>query len=102
MCVVDETGKIVWRGIIDTHPEMLASALKRCEGKLTKVGLESGPFTPHLFRQLMAMGYPMVRMDAGRPMRLRVGGSRATRPTSSLWPDAADRLVLAGARQVAG
>src|SRR6202022_4467842 len=37
-----EAGKIVWRGIVDTHPRMLAAALKRFEGKLAKVGLESG------------------------------------------------------------
>ena len=45
---------------------MLAAALKRFDGKLAKVGLESGPFTPHLFRSLAAMGYPMVCMDARR------------------------------------
>ena len=66
VCVVDEVGKIVFRGIVDTHPEMLAAALKRFDGKLAKVGLESGPFTPHLFRSLAAMGYPMVCMDARR------------------------------------
>jgi transposase len=66
MCVVDEAGKIVWRGMVDTHPQMLAAALKRFDGKLAKVGLESGPFTPHLFRALAAMGYPMVCMDARR------------------------------------
>jgi transposase len=66
VCVVDEVGKIVFRGIVDTHPEMLAAALKRFDGKLAKVGLESGAFTPHLFRSLAAMSYPMVCMDARR------------------------------------
>jgi transposase len=66
VCVVDEAGKIVWRGVVDTHPEMIDAALKRFDGKLAKVGLESGPFTPHLFRSLAAMGYPMVCMDARR------------------------------------
>lgn len=66
VCVVDRTGKIVWQGMVDTHPEMIAAALKRWQGKLEKVGLESGPFTPHLHRSLAAMGYPMVCMDARR------------------------------------
>jgi transposase len=48
VCAVDETRKIVWRGMIDIHPEMLAAALQRFESKLAHVGLESGPFTPHL------------------------------------------------------
>jgi transposase len=66
MCIVDEKGKIVWQGMVDTHPEMIAAALKRFQGQLAKVGLESGPFTPHLHRALAAMGYPMVCMDARR------------------------------------
>jgi transposase len=66
ICVVDRAGKIVWQGMVDTHPEMIAAALKRWQGMLEKVGLESGPFTPHLHRMLAAMGYPMVCMDARR------------------------------------
>lgn len=66
MCVVDEQGKIIWQGMVDTHPEMIAAALKRFQGQLAKVGLESGPFTPHLHRALTAMGYPVVCMDARR------------------------------------
>ena len=66
VCVVDEAGRIVWQGMVDTHPEMIAAALKRFRGKLAKVGLESGPFTPHLHRSLAAQDYPMVCMDARR------------------------------------
>lgn len=66
VCVVDDAGKIVWQGMVDTHPEMMASALQRFRGKLAKVGLESGPFTPHLHRSLAAQDFPMVCMDARR------------------------------------
>lgn len=66
ICVVDGTGRIVWQGTADTHPEMIAAALKRWRGKLDKVGLESGPFTPHLHRALEADDFPMVCMDARR------------------------------------
>ncbi len=66
VCVVDEAGKIVWQGMVDTHPEMIAAALQRFRGKLAKVGLESGPFTPHLHRTLAAQDFPMVCMDARR------------------------------------
>ena len=58
VCVIDGSGKAVWRGIVDTHPEMIDAALQRFKGSLDKVGLESGPFTPHLFRSLEALGYP--------------------------------------------
>jgi transposase len=66
VCVVDESGKIIWRGMVDTHPEFIDAALKRFHGQLAKVGLETGPFTPHLFRSLAALGHPMVCMDARR------------------------------------
>ena len=45
---------------------MIDAALQRFKGALDKVGLESGPFTPHLFRSLEALGYPMICMDARR------------------------------------
>jgi transposase len=66
VCVIDAAGKIVWCGMVDTRREMIDAALKRFAGKFSKVGLESGPFTAHLFRSLAAMGYPMVCMDARR------------------------------------
>lgn len=66
VCIVDETGRIVWQGMVDTHPDMLDACLKRWRGKLVHVGLESGPFTPHLHRSLAAMDFPMVCMDARR------------------------------------
>ena len=66
ICVIDGSGKTVWRGSADTHPEMIDGALERFKGSLDKVGLESGPFTPHLFRSLQAIGYPMICMDARR------------------------------------
>ena len=45
---------------------MIDGALRPFKGSLDKVGLESGPFTPHLFRSLEAIGYPMICMDARR------------------------------------
>jgi transposase len=42
VCVVDEAGRIVWREVVDTHPEALSRALQHWGGKLAKIGLESG------------------------------------------------------------
>ena len=64
VCVVDEAGRIVWRGVVDTHPEALSRALQRWGGKLAKVGLESGAMTPWLARELAKAGFPVVCMDA--------------------------------------
>jgi hypothetical protein len=52
ICVIDGSGKTVWRATVDTHPEMIDGALQRFKGSLDNVGLESGTFTPHLFRSL--------------------------------------------------
>jgi transposase len=64
VCVVDEAGRIVWRGVVDTHPEALCRALQRWGGKLAKIGLESGSMTPWLARELAKAGFPVVCMDA--------------------------------------
>ena len=64
VCVVDEAGRSVWRGVVDTHPEALSRALQRWGGKLAKVGLESGSMTPWLARELAKAGFPVVCMDA--------------------------------------
>lgn len=66
VCIVDETGKILWQGMVDTHPEIIAAALKRGPGQLERVGLETGSLTPHLYRALAAEGFAMVCMDARR------------------------------------
>lgn len=47
--ILDDAGKVVWRGMADTQPEMIDAALRRLKGELSKVELESGPVTPHLF-----------------------------------------------------
>src|SRR5664279_88368 len=52
--------------MVDTHPEFIDAALKRFHGQLAKVGLETGPFTQHLFRSLAALDHPMVCIDAHR------------------------------------
>src|SRR5262244_133116 len=55
---------VVWRGVVDTHPEVLCRALQRWGGKLANIGLESGSMTPWLARELAKAGFPVVCMDA--------------------------------------
>jgi len=64
VCVVDDSGTIVWRGMLDTHPELIAASLSRFAGVLDKVGLESGSLSPWLYRSLRGLGFSMVCMDA--------------------------------------
>jgi transposase len=66
VCVVDGSGRSVWRGVVDTHPEAIAAALKRWRNGLEKVGLETGSMSPWLARGLGVLGFPVVCMDARR------------------------------------
>jgi transposase len=66
ICVVDETGRAVWEGVADTHPEMIVDRLTRFSGELVLVGLETGSITPWLYRSLKGLGLPVVCMDARR------------------------------------
>ncbi len=66
LCVVAASGKVLWRGAADTHPEMIAAALSRWRDSIVKLGLETGSTTPWLARGLKALGLPVVVMDARR------------------------------------
>src|SRR6516162_10185697 len=101
MCVLDEAGRIVWRGMVDTHPEALSRALQHWGEKLAKIGLESGSMTPWLARELAKVGFPVVCMDAR-------GGGCGQEPAGEIGQggcpcagrDAADRVVPHGVCEV--
>jgi transposase len=66
ICVVDDERQIVWRGAIDTKPEMIAERLERLDLSFDLVGLETGSLTPWLYHSLKQAGLPVVCMDARR------------------------------------
>lgn len=85
ICVVDGAGCLVWQGISDTHPEMIAHAVAGWVDELVLIGLETGSMTPWLARALRAGGLPVVVMDArraadaikARPVKTDRGDARA-------------------------
>ena len=62
--VIDEHGKLVWKGKRPSEPEALAAALHRHAPALERVGLETGQLAPWLYHSLKALGLPMVCLDA--------------------------------------
>ena len=64
ICVVDETGRRLWRGQCSTDPEQLERMVKGHAGGGARVGLETGPMTPWLVHALRGRGLDVVCLDA--------------------------------------
>ncbi len=64
ICVVDENGKIVWRGRTDSTPEAIAGAIKRHARHVVRIGLESGQLSTWLFHGLKERALPVICIDA--------------------------------------
>lgn len=87
ICIVDRDRQVKWRGVSDTHPQMIAEWLRRWKGHIAKVGLETGSMTPWLYHELKGLGFPVVCMDARR-----AAGALKARPEKT---DKADAQALA-------
>ncbi len=64
ICVVDEAGRRVWRGMCPTRPEAIEQAIHAYAGFETRIGLETGPLTPWLVHALRRRGLEVVCLDA--------------------------------------
>jgi transposase len=65
--VLDEHGKVVWKGERASEPEALATASRRHAPELERVGLETGQLAPWLYHSLEALGVPVVCLDVTCP-----------------------------------
>jgi transposase len=66
ICVVDEQGRRLWRGVCTTHPDPIATRVLRHAGEDAKIGIETGSMTPWLVHGLRAAGLDVVCLDARR------------------------------------
>lgn len=64
LCIVDETGTIVLETSVETTPEAIAEALKPYCQSLVKLGHETGSLAPWLHKELTALGWPIVCLEA--------------------------------------
>ncbi len=62
--MLDEHGKLVWKGKRPSEPDGLAAALRRHAPELVRVGLETGRLAPWLFHSLKELGVPVICLDA--------------------------------------
>ncbi len=60
VCVVDDSGAIVWQGSCATDPQVLADTLaRRCPG-VARVVLETGALSAFLYHGLIERGVPVI------------------------------------------
>jgi transposase len=64
ICVIDETGRRLWRGQCRSEPEPIERAVRGHAGGDASIGIESGPMTPWLVHELRQWGLNVVCLDA--------------------------------------
>src|SRR5215211_6978083 len=64
ICVVDASGRRIWRGVCASAPEAIEQAVRRHAGQDARIGMETGPMTPWLVHELRGLGLEVVCLDA--------------------------------------
>ena len=64
ICVVDETGRRLWRGQCATDPAGIERMVRGHAGQDASVGIETGPMTPWLVHELRGRELDIVCLDA--------------------------------------
>jgi transposase len=64
ICVVDDTGRRVWRGQCASDPDQIARLISLHAGDAAGVGIETGPMTPWLVHEFRAWGLNVTCLDA--------------------------------------
>jgi transposase len=64
ICIVDDTGRRLWRGQCSTEPEQIGRVVTRHGGEDARVGLETGPMSPWLVHELRGRGFNVTCLDA--------------------------------------
>ena len=66
ICVVDEQGRQLWRGVCVTDPGAISARVVKHAGVDAKVGVETGSMTPWLVHGLRSAGLEVDCLDARR------------------------------------
>jgi len=64
ICIVDETGVALKEGVVVSDPDLIVEYLAEHSPMAQRVGLESGPTSRWLWRELEARGLPAICIDA--------------------------------------
>ena len=64
ICIVDETGRRLWRGQCATDPRQIERMVSGHAGEDARIGVETGPMTPWLVHELRARELNVTCLDA--------------------------------------
>jgi transposase len=64
VCAVDAAGKMVRATTVDSTPEAVAAAIRALGQPVERIGLEAGPTSAWIARELRAVGLPAIVIDA--------------------------------------
>jgi transposase len=64
ICIVDDTGRRVWRGQCASDPEQIERVVRRHADGDARIGIETGPMTPWLVHALRGRGLEVTCLDA--------------------------------------
>src|SRR5499427_7244007 len=63
ICIVDDTGRIVWEGKVASEPAALLKVLENPTYHFRRIGLEAGPLSQWLFSSLAEAELPVVCVE---------------------------------------
>ncbi|MCW2240434.1 IS110 family RNA-guided transposase [Azospirillum canadense] len=64
VCVLDGSGKVVWRGRCSSTPDAIAGVVHEHAPAAVRIGLESGLLSTWLVHELRKLGLPVICLDA--------------------------------------
>ena len=64
VCIVDETGKLLFEGTAKSHPGDLAALIRKRAPNAERIGFETGAMASWLWHELKRIGLPVVCIDA--------------------------------------
>jgi transposase len=68
VCVVDETGTVIFQGKAKSDPGILADVLRKRALHAERIGFETGAMASWLWHELKRIDLPVVCIDARQPM----------------------------------
>ena len=64
VCVVDQTGKTMREGMVDSDPDAIADFIRAAAPNLARIGLETGATSTWLWTELKKRDLPVICIDA--------------------------------------